>query len=108
MTTFTPSHDLECLQQLYSAGFHDSLLDNALHKIIDHQIARDEADVQRIQEVLVQFEHRYEMTSDDFYQRFQAGHMADTADFIEWNAFCKMRQRLTSRLQILRGNSPHE
>jgi len=29
--------------------------------------------------------------------------MPDEADFMEWNAFCKMRQRLVERLRILRG-----
>lgn len=41
--------------------------------------------------------------SDEFWQRFQAGQMADTADFMEWNVFCKMRQRIMARLNMLRS-----
>ncbi|MCS7221703.1 MAG: hypothetical protein RML36_06240 [Anaerolineae bacterium] len=108
MTFSTVLDDLERLKQLYTMGFHDAFLENALRKMIERQIARDEADLQRINEVLVQFEQRFGLTSDEFWQKFQAGQLADTADFIEWNAFCKMRQRLLSRLHILRDNGDHE
>lgn len=108
MAVSTALHDLQRLKQLYTAGFHDAFLDNALRKIIEHQTARDEADLRRVNEVLGQFERQYGLTSDEFWQRFQAGQMADTADFMEWNAFCKMRQRIISRLRILRGNGAHE
>lgn len=101
-------HNLERLKQLYAAGFHDVFLDSALRKIIDHQVARDEADLRRVNEVLARFEHRYGLTSDEFWRRFQAGQMSDTVDFMEWNVFCKMRQRITSRLHILRGDGAHE
>jgi hypothetical protein len=33
---------------------------------------------------LVTLEQRYQMTSTDFYTRYQQGEMADTADFVEW------------------------
>ncbi len=104
MVTSVAVHKLERLQQLYTAGFQDVFLDNALHKIVAHQIARDEADLQRVNKTLAQFERQYGASSENFWRRFQAGEMADTADFMEWNVFCKMRRRLTSRLHILRGD----
>ncbi len=75
----------------------------ALHR----QIACDETDLRRVNETLTQFERQYEISSDEFWRRFQAGEMPDTADFMEWNVFCKMRQRITSRLHILRGDGVH-
>lgn len=108
MDALVALHDLECLRQLYTAELHDTFLDSALRKIIDHQITRDEADLQRVNEALAQFERQYELTSEEFWQRFQAGEMTDTADFMEWNIFCKMRQRILSRLHILRGNGAYE
>ena len=108
MSTSVVAHDIERLEQLYRAGFHDPFLDKALHKIIDHQVSRDEADLQRVEEALAEFEQRYGLTSEDFCSRFQAGQMADTADFMEWNVLCKMRQRITARLHILRRRDPHE
>ena len=108
MVTSVALHNLYCLQQLYTAGFHDVFLDNALHKITNRQIAHDEADLRRVNRALAQFERQYRLTSNEFWRRFQAGEMSDTADFMEWNVFCKMQQRLTSRLYILCGNGDHE
>ncbi len=108
MTVATALHDLRRLEQLYRQGFQDPFLDNALHKIIAHQIARDEADLQRINAALATFESTYGLTSDDFFRQFQAGQMADSADFMEWNVFCKMRQRILARLKLLRGDDGHE
>jgi hypothetical protein len=108
MVTAAISDDVERLKQLYTAGFHDAFLDSALRKIIDRQTARDEADLQQVNKVLAQFERQYALTSDEFWQRFQAGQMDDSANFIEWNAFCKMRQRITARLRILTGHSDDE
>lgn len=105
MTASIPLYNLERLKRLYVAGFQDTFLDNALRKIIDHQIARDEADLQRIDAELSQFEQQHGLTSDEFRERFQAGELVDTVDFMEWNAFCKMRQRIIARLQILQGEN---
>jgi hypothetical protein len=107
MATLVTVHDLERLKQLYTEGFYDRFLDSALRKIIDRQIARDEADLKRLNEVLAQFEHQHGLTSEEFWQRFQAGQVTDTAEFMEWNVFCKMRQRIASRLNILRGDGAH-
>jgi hypothetical protein len=97
------TNDLERLKRLYMAGFANPYLDNALRKIVDHQIARDEADLQRVNRELAEFEKQYGLSSEEFWSRFKAGRMDDSADFMEWNAFCKMRQRIWDRLAILRG-----
>ncbi|MGD1941422.1 MAG: hypothetical protein ACFB0G_08905 [Leptolyngbyaceae cyanobacterium] len=36
------------------------------------------------------FEDKYQMTSEDFYRRFQAGAIGDSADFFEWNTYYEM------------------
>lgn len=33
---------------------------------------------------LVAYEQRYQMSSADFYARYQKGDMGDAADFVEW------------------------
>jgi len=68
----------------------------------DQQITRahDQAELQRVNGVLEHFQAQYRLTSDAFWQRFQVGQMEDTADFMEWNVFCKMRQRIQTRLRV--------
>ncbi len=96
---------LDNLQSLYEAGFHDSFIDNALRKIVERQVERDEADLQRIEGELRRFEAAYKQSSDEFWQQFQSGKLGDGADYMEWNVFCKMRNRIQARLRILRGES---
>ncbi len=36
------------------------------------------------------FEHQYNMSSDNFYQRFRAGELGDGMDFFEWSVFYEM------------------
>jgi hypothetical protein len=100
--------DLERINQLYAAGLRDPFLDTALHKIIAHQIARDEADLTRVNAELARFEALYGQASEDFWRQFHAGQAPDSADAMEWNVLLKMRQRIVSRLRILRGNGTYE
>jgi len=98
-------HTIDNLRLLYSQGFENNFLTSALEKIIYYQIHQDETDLQRVEETLREFESQYQMTSEEFWRRFQSGTCEDTADFIEWNALCKARQRLLARLNILKANS---
>jgi hypothetical protein len=95
--------ELDRLKQLYAAGFQDAFLENALHKVIERQVARDEADLQRINAALAGFEQEHGMSSEEFWKHYQAGETADSADSMEWNVFLKMRQRIQPRLSLLRG-----
>jgi hypothetical protein len=94
---------IRSLEQIYVEGYEDSFLDNALQKIISHQLARDQADLQVLQQDLAELERQYGISSEEFYERFQAGQMSDEADFMEWNALYKMAAKLRTRLGILQG-----
>ncbi len=102
--TQTALSDLKRLERLYQRGFQDSTVELAIQKIVQRQIARDEADLARVESVLKEFEEKFGMTSDEFFAAYQSGQLPDTAEFVEWNAFYKMRQRLLERLHILTGN----
>ncbi|MGC9526255.1 MAG: hypothetical protein ACP5D7_12030 [Limnospira sp.] len=36
------------------------------------------------------FENKYQMSSTEFYQKFQAGKLGDSIDFFEWNTYYEM------------------
>lgn len=101
MTSAVLSLDFKRLEQLYVAGLQDNFVDTALRKIIDRQVERDEADLAGLNRWLAEYETRFSMKSEDFWERFKAGNMDDTADFMEWNALCRSRERLITRLKIL-------
>ena len=42
---------------------------------------------------------------EEFYARFRAGKMGDSADMFEWSAFYQMRASTLKRLQTLAGGA---
>jgi hypothetical protein len=47
---------------------------------------------------LADYESKYSMKSEEFWAQYNAGKMADTSDFMEWNALLKSRARLVDHL----------
>ena len=105
MTISTPLETLRSLEQLYKRGFRDKVTDAALLKIASSQVARDEAVLRDLERDLSELERQYQMTSEEFFQGWIAGQMADTADFMDWNALYQMAQEVRERLELLRDKT---
>lgn len=43
--------------------------------------------IQDLEHQLRDFEEKYQMSSKQFHQRFQAGELGDSMDFFEWNTY---------------------
>lgn len=95
---------IRSLERLYIEGYEDSFLDRSLRKIITHQLAQDQAALEVLEKDLRDFEARYAMDSDSFFERYNRGQLGDEADFVEWGALYKMSARLFARLRILQGH----
>ncbi len=108
MTSAVLPLDFKRLEQLYAAGLQDNFVDTALRKIIDRQVERDEADLTGLDRWLAEYETRFSMKPQEFWEKYKAGNMDDTADFMEWNALCRSRERLFTRWKLLEGESAHE
>jgi hypothetical protein len=48
------------------------------------------APIGEMEQQLRTYEAQYQMSSDEFYRRFQAGELGDSADFFEWNTYYEM------------------
>jgi predicted HTH domain antitoxin len=101
MTTSTPLDALRRLEQLYESGFHDTVTDAALRKIVESQAARDHVALRDLENDLRELEQQYQLTSEEFFHRWQAGEMSDTADFMDWNALYQMALEVRERLKLL-------
>jgi len=70
----------------------------------------DEIDQARIhlretEKDLSEFEHRYIMSTADFFSRWQAGQTDDRMDYVEWASLAQMAENLRKRLAFLSGES---
>ncbi|MCT7948873.1 hypothetical protein NG798_03660 [Ancylothrix sp. C2] len=52
-----------------------------------HSLAKQ---IEDLEHNLKKFEEKYQMSSQKFYQEFQAGQLGDSIDFFEWNTYYEM------------------
>ncbi len=56
---------------------------------------------------LVAYEQRYQMSSSDFFARYQRGEMGDTADVVEWAGdyqhYLQLKEELEQKLVATQG-----
>lgn len=103
MASLTPIEALKSLEQLYEHGFRDAVTDAAVLKIASSQAARDEVVLRDLERDLSELEQQYNLSSDEFYERWTAGELEDKVDFMDWSALYKMANEVRQRLNLLRG-----
>lgn len=101
MLTANPLVAVRNLEHLYSRGFRDKVTDAALLKVASSQATRDAVVLHDLERDMTEFEQQYQLSSDEFFQRWQAGKMADSADFMDWNALYQMAHEVRQRLEFL-------
>jgi len=62
----------------------DALIDSTLNKLINIQIAKYQNNIKQINAELIEFEKKFNMSSEECYRRFESGELGDGGDFFEW------------------------
>jgi len=88
-------HKLEVLRDTYT---DDAELDLILGKLLDATLSRHRLRLERYERDLRDFEERYDMESEPFYQRFEAGELGDAMDFFEWAGLYELRQDIIEKI----------
>ncbi len=102
MTTNDKTIDrLQYLEALYRQGYRSDTIDRSLDEIIALERAAVRREYADLRERLEPFEARYQMSSEDFYQRFRAGEMGDVMGIVEWSVFYEMWASVRARLALL-------
>lgn len=55
----------------------------------------------RLEQQLAEFERKYSLDSEEFYERFERGELGDAMDFVEWSATYAMVENLKRQLSVL-------
>ncbi len=63
----------------------DQELDTSLNKLIIFQIAKYRTHMHQIECELKSYEIKYNLTSKEFFHRFESGMLGDAADYFEWS-----------------------
>jgi hypothetical protein len=102
-TNHLTAERLQALAELYRQSQESDLMDRALEKLLHHEAERSQAQLSQLRTDLAEFEQQYDLSSAEFYQRFQVGQMGDDMDYVEWASLVQMVHNLEKRLQLLQA-----
>ena len=91
-------HKLEVLKGAYA---DEAELDLILEKLLDVTLSGLRLRLERYERDVHDFEKRYDMESETFYQRFEAGELGDATDFFEWAGLYELRQDVIEKIRRL-------
>jgi hypothetical protein len=96
---------LHALAELYQQGQVSDLMDRTLEKLLRQEAEQCQAQLRQLQADLAEFEQKYQLSSPEFYRKFQAGHTSDDMDYVEWASLVQMAENLEKRLRLLTGEA---
>ena len=96
---------LHALAELYEQGQASDLMERTLTKLLRHEADECQAQLRQLQADLGEFEQKYQLSSTEFYQQFQAGQTSDDMDYVEWASLIQMADNLEKRLRLLTGEA---
>ena len=92
---------IQNIEKIFERGLQDEYLSRAIGKIVEHTKERTSSNVHLLKKDLSQFEKKYGISSDKFFNRFEKGELGDDGDYFEWSAIFQMYTRATERLKML-------
>lgn len=92
---------LRTLARLYQQGGASEVMERTLDKLLAHEAEVCREQLRQLQADLGEFEERYNLSTAEFYRRFQSGETDDRMDYVEWASLAQMAQRLEERLHVL-------
>jgi hypothetical protein len=94
-------HVYQKLEALKEAYFDENEFERFLNKILDGALSQYHLRLERYNRELHEFEEKFEIDSETFYQDFQNGRCGDDMDFFEWTGLYELRQDLLQKIQRL-------
>lgn len=92
---------MDKLDMLKEAYTDERELDLVLSKVLDITLNQYRQRLQRYERDLHDFEEQYDMDSQVFHRRFEAGELGDAMDFFQWAGLYELRQDLAKKLERL-------
>lgn len=92
---------LQALAELYRLGQVSDVMGRTLEKLLAYEAELCQTQLSQLETDLAAFEQQYQLSSDEFYRRFQTGQTDDTMDFVEWASLVQIANNLRHRLKLL-------
>jgi hypothetical protein len=79
----------------------DPYIPTIIDKLIFREKLRLKNTIAQLEQEKNQFELQYQISSEDFYNRFMQGESGDSLDFLDWSATYEMLQNTKKALALL-------
>lgn len=89
---------LKSFEALFRQGYKSQVIDQALNKLVGLEMAKTKRELNEIEARISDFEIKYNMQSQDFIEKFHAGSVDDSADFMEWISFTDMQSAIIDKI----------
>ena len=96
---------LKSFEALFQQGYKSQVIDQALNKLVGLELTKAKRELGEIEVRISDFETKYNMQSQDFIEKFHAGSVDDSADFMEWISFIDMESAILDRIHSLNNIS---
>ncbi len=100
--------DIKILEKYIESDGFDSFAEQIIKKLVHHSLQKEQRDLQEITEKLKAFEGKFNMKSEEFYERFHNGDLGDDEDFFVWDATIKIKIGILRRIRILTGEREND
>lgn len=74
---------------------------SVLREALERELAALECAIERTKEVLREFERRFGMRSEEFYERFSRGMLDERDEFIDWAGEFELLRELLKRREVV-------
>jgi len=92
---------LKSFEALFRQGYKSQVIDQTLNKLVGLELAKTKRELDEIEVRISDFETKYNMQSENFAQKFHAGSVDDSGDFMEWISFIDMESAILDRIHSL-------
>ena len=95
--------NIRILEKYVEKNKNDRIVEGTINKIIHFKIDKYKKELKTLENDLKVFEKKYKMDTNQFFKDFEAGKLGDSIDFVEWSSIYKIYQRISERMNILKG-----
>ena len=81
----------------HGLDFENKYIESTINKMLKVELGMVKRELKQVKNSLADFEKRHKMSSDDFYEKFNAGKLGDDREYIKWYAFKDTFNKLVER-----------
>ena len=81
----------------------DHVLELTLNKILNREINKIQSQIEGFNNLLFQFEKKYDLDSANFVKQYEKGTIGDNIDYIEWVSTIEMKRNAEKYIVNLQG-----